>query len=143
MKLTKYQFLSLFTQEEMAGILAAAKQIPAIQAWVFLFENLTPDENGLAVDTDTADLRNGITGFEQAGLLAPGRAQEILATQTTESGDIIETIVLATGQQVLLDPAWHVQQGGNYPVTALVTVINPQGLSAAYPAYYIATGTYK
>lgn len=71
--ITKLEFLSLLTDEEYAGILTAAKTVPAVEAWVKKFE-LAED-----IRLDDPRMAAGVRGLEVAGLLAAGRAAEILS----------------------------------------------------------------
>ncbi len=72
-RMTRKQFLDRFTAEEMAMIMAAASANPAITAWLTMFQSAE------LVDLSDASLQIGVAALGMAGLLAEGRAQEILA----------------------------------------------------------------
>ena len=69
---TKLEFFDRFTDAEQVAIYDAAKTVTAIQVWLDKFK--------LASDIDVTDPRTiaGINALEAAGLLAAGRAAEIL-----------------------------------------------------------------
>lgn len=71
--LTRLQFLNLFTDAELAGIYTAAKTVVAIEIML--------DKFRAAEFIDKADLQTigGVTALETAGLIAAGRAAQILA----------------------------------------------------------------
>lgn len=73
MVLTKREFLKRITPEEYATIKGAATANAVVD---YYWQMFVVAEN---VDTADADTISGITMMEQAGLLAPGRAAEILA----------------------------------------------------------------
>lgn len=64
MRLTKQQFIDRFTPVEMASILAAAKASVEVEAWLFRFQNLTPDPDGTSVDTADARTIAGLQALE-------------------------------------------------------------------------------
>lgn len=69
---TKLEYLRLFTQEERVAIRTAAKANAVLEDYMELL--------ALAeiVDLSDADTVAGVNALEMAGLIAPGRAQEIL-----------------------------------------------------------------
>ena len=69
---TKLEFFDRFTDAEQVAIYDAAKTVTAIQVWLDKFK--------LASDIDVTDPRTiaGIQALEAAGLLAAGRAAQIL-----------------------------------------------------------------
>ena len=71
--LTKLEYMDRFTDTELSGIYAAAKQSVQVEVWLERFK--------LAESIDLTDVRTiaGVNALEQAGLLAEGRAAEILA----------------------------------------------------------------
>lgn len=71
--LTKLAFIDRFTDAELLAIRTAAKTVPEVELWLWRFER--------AEDIDLSDQRtiSGVQGLETAGLLAEGRAAEILA----------------------------------------------------------------
>jgi hypothetical protein len=141
MRLTKQQFINCFTPTEMADILTAAKTVVAVEAWLFRFDNLTPSEDGTAIDTAEESVIQGVQSFEDAGLLATGRAAQILGV-TEVNDEQIATVTLATDQPCAHDAQWTVIDGGTYAVTDLVAVQNAAGLSCAFQAQFIATGEF-
>lgn len=78
MRISKQAFIDLFTPEEMQAILAAAKVYPAIEAWVFRFQNLTPESDYTSVDTEDQRTIDGLRDLEASGLLGEGRADQML-----------------------------------------------------------------
>lgn len=76
--LSKVEFIALFSDAEYAGILATAKQSVAIEGWIKKLDYATPDAYGHAVDLDSANMQAGVRALETAGLLAAGRAAEVL-----------------------------------------------------------------
>lgn len=72
-KLSKLVYMSRFTDAELAAIYTAAKTVVAIEVWLDKFK--------VADDVDLDDARTiaGLAALEDAGLLATGRAAEILA----------------------------------------------------------------
>ena len=69
---TKLEFFDRFTDAEQVAIYDAAKTVTQVQIWLDKFK--------LASDIDVTDPRTiaGIQALEAAGLLAAGRAAEIL-----------------------------------------------------------------
>lgn len=100
MRLTKQQFIDRFEPEEMAGILAITKTNVAVEAWLFRFNNLTPDSDGTSVDTKDPRTIAGLQSLENAGLLSTGRTQEILSEQVSVPGGIEEHGGIASGSSV-------------------------------------------
>lgn len=70
--LTKLEYLRRFTQAERIAIRAAAAQSPQLADYMQLLELATE------VRTDDPDTIAAAQMLEAAGLIAPGRAQEIL-----------------------------------------------------------------
>lgn len=71
--LTKLAFLRLMTQDERIEFRRAAKVNPVMEDFMALLD-LAMD-----VNKDDPDVISGLQKAEQAGLLAPGRAAEILS----------------------------------------------------------------
>lgn len=71
-RLTRLQFLSRFTDEEMQSIVAAADASPALKAALLKWQA----SEGIVL-TDPATIA-GVQALEIAGLIAPGRAEAIL-----------------------------------------------------------------
>lgn len=71
-KISKLEYMELFTDSEMASIFAAAKTSPLVEIWLEKFR--------LSEFIDLADPRNadGLQALESAGILGQGRAAEIL-----------------------------------------------------------------
>lgn len=77
--LTKLEFIELFTHDEYVGLVTAAKTNDALAAWIKLLEYATPEPiNGYSVDLDNETTQMGVYALEALGLLAPGRAAEVL-----------------------------------------------------------------
>lgn len=72
-QLTKLEYLRRFTQEERIGIRTAASQSPVLDDYLRLLE--------LAefINLDDSDTVGAVLMLEGAGLLAAGRAEEILS----------------------------------------------------------------
>jgi hypothetical protein len=87
---SKFAFRSRFTQAEKAAIELASLDNPAadMQQRV-LAASLRASQNDMAVatfvDLNHPATRQGVQALEQYGLLAPGRAAEILDAEVTES----------------------------------------------------------
>lgn len=71
--ITKLTFLRLLTQAERIAFRTAAKADPVMEDFMALLD-IAQD-----VDKDDPDVVSGLQKAEQAGLLAPGRATEILS----------------------------------------------------------------
>ena len=71
--------MNRFADEELAGLYAAAQVAPAVMVWLKKFEATTPDADGTSIDLDDPRTIAGLQALEGAGLLAAGRAQEILS----------------------------------------------------------------
>lgn len=71
-KISKLEYMELFTDNEMVSIFAAAKTSPLVEIWLEKFR--------LSEFIDLADPRNvdGLQALESAGILGQGRAAEIL-----------------------------------------------------------------
>jgi hypothetical protein len=88
-RLTKTEFRDSFSTQEKVGIEFAsvdspqapeAERLIAAQIRVFLDDvaSTTPDLDGTSISLDDPRTVAGVVGLESLGLLAPGRAQEIL-----------------------------------------------------------------
>ena len=88
MRLTKQQFIDRLTPAEMAGLLAAARQSVAIEAWLFRFNSVTPEADGTSIDLNDPRTVAGVQSMEAAGLFAVGRAAEILSAQVSQPGGL-------------------------------------------------------
>ena len=78
-RLSKLAYMNRFTDAELAGIYAAAKTVVAVEVWLAKFNATTPEADGTSIDLDDPRTIAGLQGMEAAGLLAAGRAAEILA----------------------------------------------------------------
>jgi hypothetical protein len=70
--MTKLEFLRRFTQDERVAIRTVAKSNVALEDYMAMID-LAQE-----IDTADADTRAGVQMLESVGLLAEGRAQEIL-----------------------------------------------------------------
>lgn len=121
MRLTKQQFLDRFKPSEMSGILAAAKVSTDVEAWLFRFNNLTPDPDGTSVDLNDARTIAGLHSLESAGLLDPGRAVEILSKAVSAPGGIDEHAGIKRGDSVRVLPPFDL----SFPEPLTVESIAP------------------
>jgi hypothetical protein len=71
--LTKLEYMNRFTDAELAGIYTAAKSVIQIEVWLDKFK--LAEE----INLDDSATIAGVQALEAAGLLATGRAAEILA----------------------------------------------------------------
>ena len=78
--LTRLEYMNQFTDAELAAIYTAAKSVVEIEIWLEKFKVTTE------VDIDDPRTVSGVQALEGAGLIAAGRAQEILAA--TVSGGL-------------------------------------------------------
>jgi hypothetical protein len=74
-ELDKIDFLRLFTDAEIASLLEAAKTVPAVAVYQYKLSQAS------VVRLDDPDITSGIPALEAYGLLAPGRAAQILRNQ--------------------------------------------------------------
>lgn len=72
--ITKLEFMSRFTDEELVAIYAMAKTIPQIELWLEKVKMATGD----VVMSDPRTI-SGVNGLEALGLIGEGRSREILA----------------------------------------------------------------
>ena len=73
-RLSKLEFVNRFTPQEFKGILAASKVDADVELWMMKFnlaEYINPDSN---------EIWEGMQGLELMGLIAQGRAGEIVGT---------------------------------------------------------------
>ena len=71
-ELTPLEFLRLLTSQERVAIRTAAKTNPYIEDYLDLVDKAD------SINLDNADVSGGLTILEAGGLLATGRAEEIL-----------------------------------------------------------------
>lgn len=115
MRVTKQEFIDRMTPAEMAGILSAAKVSVAIEAWLFRFNNLTPEADGTSIDLRDPRTIAGANNLESIGLLGPGRAAEILSAGALEF-----------------------PQFGPFVIGSKVRVLAP--FNVAFPGVWVVTG---
>jgi len=70
--LTRLEFMRLFTDAELENIYTLAKTVIAIEIWLEKFKM------ALQIDLKDPDIIKGVNGLEAMGVLAPGRAAEVL-----------------------------------------------------------------
>lgn len=121
MRLTKQQFIDRFKPEEMVGILAAAKMSVAVEAWLFRFNNLTPDADGTSVDTEDPRTVAGLQALEMGGLLQPGRAAEMLSADVGVPGVIEEHAGISRGAAVRVLPPFDTSFPGPRTVEEILS----------------------
>jgi len=71
--LTRLKFMRLFSGPELVAIYSAAKSNIQLEIWLDKFK--LAEE----ISLDDVEMVTGLQSLEQAGILAPGRATEILA----------------------------------------------------------------
>ncbi len=77
-RVTKLAYMDRFTDEELGLIYTTAKTNVAIEIWLARFNATTPEADGTAIDLLDPRTAGGLYAMESAGLLAPGRASEII-----------------------------------------------------------------
>lgn len=77
-RMSKLDYMNRFEDAELGAIYSAAKVNVAVEVWLAKFNAATPDADGTCIDLDDPRTVAGLQGMEAAGLLAPGRAAEIL-----------------------------------------------------------------
>ena len=77
-RLTKLAFVALIGQDAFLNVLAAAKESVELEAFVKLIDWATPEADGTSIDLADPRTVTGLQALEDAGLIAHGRAQEIL-----------------------------------------------------------------
>jgi len=77
-RITRLEFMNRMTDVELAGVYTAAKASVAVEVWLAKFHSTTPEADGTSVDLDDPRTVAGVQALEAAGLLAAGRATEIL-----------------------------------------------------------------
>ena len=119
MLLTITQFRDRFTLSEKRAIYAAAAQVADVRIWLDDLAAVTvvldPATGAVLSGVDLTDPRTvaGVQGLEAAGLLAAGRAAEILAVPADEypaQGGF------AKGQMVRVAHPFSVSYPGEYPI---------------------------
>lgn len=99
MILSKLEYANRFTEPELENIYSVAKTVVAVEVWL--------DKFRLAdhVDTEDPRVRAGLHALEGAGLIQPGRADEILGNQPTATEQFPVTAVPGS---VVIDGVQHV-----------------------------------
>lgn len=100
MRLTKQEFIDRLTPEEMGGMLSAAKVSVAVEAWLFRFNSVTPEQDGTSIDLNDPRTIAELQQMELAGLLAKGRAAEILSDSVNAPGGLSEHEGIRRGDMV-------------------------------------------
>lgn len=77
-RLSKLGYMLRFTDAELVEIYSAAKESVAVEVWLAKFNLATPDPDGTAIGLDDPRTIAGLQALEAAGLIAPGRAAEIV-----------------------------------------------------------------
>lgn len=77
-RLTKLAFVGRLG-DDFATILAASKHSIQVEMFVRMLDWATPDADGTSVDLDDPRVIGALQALEDAGLIASGRAREILA----------------------------------------------------------------
>lgn len=118
--LTITQFRDRFTLAEKRAIYAAAASVPDVRIWLddlaavtVVLDPADPSRVLSGVDLEDARTVAGVQGLEAAGLIAAGRAAEILelpADQFPPVGGF------AVGQLVRLVQPWATSWPSEYPV---------------------------
>jgi hypothetical protein len=89
MHLTKLDFLNRFSVEEKVAILTAAESSAELKVYLFDFNNSD------VIDLTDAETVTAVNMLETAGLIATGRAAEIL-TCPTDTNDHVLVLVSGT-----------------------------------------------
>lgn len=71
--LTKLEYMERFTDEELGTIFTVAKQSVAVEVWLEKFKLASE------INLDDPRILGGLQALESAGILATGRAMEIIA----------------------------------------------------------------
>jgi hypothetical protein len=71
--------MNRFTDTELANIYSAAKSSVMVEVWLEKLNAASPEADGTSVDLDDPRTVAGIQLLEAGGLIAVGRAAEILA----------------------------------------------------------------
>jgi hypothetical protein len=78
-RLSKLELMNRFTDTELANIYSAAKSSVMVEVWLEKLNAASPESDGTSVDLDDPRTVAGIQSLEAGGLIAAGRAAEILA----------------------------------------------------------------
>lgn len=149
MRLTQFQFRSRFTTAEKVNIeLASLDQPsaePAQRAQAATLRVLMADMSSAEfVDLTLPATIQGVMALESFGLIAPGRAAEILDAAGAEPLPPENGMVSLTADQLAFDGKHRVAEASTYEVTALVPVYldgdQSKTVIGLLQANYIATG---
>lgn len=77
-RVSKIAFIHRFTDGEFVGVLTAAQQSMALASWVKKLDMVTPEADGTSLDLTDPQVIGGVKLLEQSGLIAVGRAAQIL-----------------------------------------------------------------
>lgn len=77
-RLSTLSFRDRFTMDEKRAIYTAAQSSVDVRIWLDDLNAATPESDGTAVDLDDPRTVSGVQALESAGLLAAGRAAQIL-----------------------------------------------------------------
>lgn len=78
LRMTKLNFIGRLGAD-LTSILAAARQSVDVEQFVKMLDWATPDADGTSIDLMDPRVIGALQQLEQAGIIAPGRAAEILA----------------------------------------------------------------
>jgi hypothetical protein len=78
-RLSKLELMNRFTDTELANIYSAAKSSVMVGVWMEKLNAASPEADGTSVDLEDPRTVAGIQSLEAGGLIAAGRAAEILA----------------------------------------------------------------
>lgn len=77
-RLSKLEYMNRFTDTELGTIYSVAKTVVAIEIWLAKFNATAVEADGTSIDLDDPRTVGGLQAMEAAGLIADGRAAEIL-----------------------------------------------------------------
>lgn len=77
-RVSKLELVALLG-DDYIPILAASKSSVEVEAFVKMIDWATPEQDGTCIDLDDQRLTSGLARLEESGLLAAGRAAEIVA----------------------------------------------------------------
>lgn len=78
-RLTKLEFFDRFLDTELVDVYTAAETSAAVRVWLDKLKMTTPDSDGTSIDLADSRTVGGVNAMEYGGLIAAGRAAEILA----------------------------------------------------------------
>ena len=77
-RVTKLEFIGRL-DNDFDTLFDASKTVVAVEKFMKLLDLATPESDGTSVDLDDARVVLALNSFEQSGLIAAGRAAEVLA----------------------------------------------------------------